>query len=274
MDPRDSTNRDLLIGLLALQNGLVDQSALVTAFHAWTRDKSRSIAEVLAGQGAIDAGERALLEGLAEKHLKRHGGDAEKSLASLNTGRSIRDSLVKLGDSDIEATLDRVSSTMKDREPATLKDGDNDATMTVAVGSATSDGQRYRVVRPHARGGLGAVFVALDGELNREVALKRILDHHADDPVSRTRFMLEAEITGGLEHPGIVPVYGLGKYGDGRPYYAMRFISGDSLKDAIEAFHVDEGSQRDPGRRRSSSGNCCTGFTTSATRLSMPTAEA
>ena len=77
--------------------------------------------------------------------------------------------------------------------------------------------------------------MALDAELNREVALKQILDRHADDPTSRARFLLEAEITGGLEHPGIVPVYGLGSYGDGRPYYAMRFIRGDSLKEAIAA---------------------------------------
>ena len=111
------------------------------------------------------------------------------------------------------------------------------------------DGQRFRILRPHARGGLGAVFVALDEELHREVALKQILDHHADDPTSRTRFVLEAEITGGLEHPGIVPVYGLGSYGDGRPYYAMRFVRGDSLKDAIASFHADESTKADPGKR-------------------------
>ena len=83
MDPRDAANRDLLFGLLALQNGLVDQDALVAAFRAWTRDKARPIAEILAAQGAIDADDRALLEGLAAKHLKRHGGDAEQSLAAL-----------------------------------------------------------------------------------------------------------------------------------------------------------------------------------------------
>jgi serine/threonine protein kinase len=116
-------------------------------------------------------------------------------------------------------------------------------------GAAPQGAQRFRVLRPHARGGLGAVFVALDGELNREVALKRILDHHADDPSSRRRFVLEAEITGGLEHPGIVPVYGLGAQGDGRPYYAMRFVRGDTLTRAIDRFHADAGAPADPGRR-------------------------
>src|SRR6202008_4087732 len=91
--------------------------------------------------------------------------------------------------------------------------------------------------------------VALDAELNREVALKQILDQHADDPTSRARFLREAEITGGLEHPGIVPVYGLGTYADGRPFYAMRFIRGDSLKSAIAAFHADDSLKSDPGRR-------------------------
>src|SRR5206468_10313811 len=70
-----------------------------------------------------------------------------------------------------------------------------------------------------------------------------------DDPASRSRFVLEAEITGGLEHPGIVPVYGLGQYADGRPYYAMRFVRGDSLKQALEQFHKADVPGRDPGER-------------------------
>ncbi len=119
----------------------------------------------------------------------------------------------------------------------------------MSIGATTSEGQRFRVLRPHAQGGLGAVFVALDAELNREVALKQILDKHADDPSNRTRFVIEAEITGGLEHPGIVPVYGLGHHGDGRPYYAMRFIRGDSLKEAIASFHQDKSLKRDSGQR-------------------------
>ncbi len=58
---------------------------------------------------------------------------------------------------------------------------------------------------------------------------------------SRSRFVQEAEITGKLEHADIVPVYGLWAHdATGRPFYAMRFIQGDSLKGAIAAFHIDD----------------------------------
>jgi WD40 repeat protein/tRNA A-37 threonylcarbamoyl transferase component Bud32/regulator of sirC expression with transglutaminase-like and TPR domain len=97
---------------------------------------------------------------------------------------------------------------------------------------------RFKVIRPHAEGGLGLVSLASDEELHREVALKEIKPQYADHANCRARFLQEAEITGGLEHPGIVPVYGLGRYPDGRPYYAMRFIRGDSLKEAVETFHA------------------------------------
>ena len=238
-------DRNLLFGLVALQNGMIDQSALLAAFHAWTRDKSRSIAEILLGQRAIDADDRTLLDGLVAKHIKRHGDDLEKSLAVVTAPRSVVNGLAALADPEVNATLGHVGSTSHPTE----HDAEADSDATASYGSATSDGQRFRILRPHARGGLGAVFVALDAELNREVALKQILDRHADDPTSRMRFVLEAEITGGLEHPGIVPVYGLGNYGDGRPYYAMRFVRGDSLKETIAAFHDDEALQKAPGRR-------------------------
>ena len=81
------------------------------------------------------------------------------------------------------------------------------------------------------------MFLAKDGELNREVAIKEIQRRFADDAEGRQRFRHEAEVTGKLEHPGIVPVYGFGQYEDGRPYYAMRFIRGNSLQQAIADFH-------------------------------------
>jgi tetratricopeptide (TPR) repeat protein/tRNA A-37 threonylcarbamoyl transferase component Bud32 len=97
---------------------------------------------------------------------------------------------------------------------------------------------RYRKLRFVDAGSLGEVSLAEDTELHREVALKEIKQKHAQRPEFRGRFVLEAEVTGRLEHPGIVPVYGLGTYADGRPYYAMRFIKGDNLAKAITQFHA------------------------------------
>jgi serine/threonine protein kinase len=96
---------------------------------------------------------------------------------------------------------------------------------------------RYRILRPHAKGGQGEVFLAADEELHREIALKEIQERYADQSVSRARFVFEAEITGRLEHPGIVPVYGMGSYADGRPFYAMRFIRGNHLEESITRFY-------------------------------------
>src|SRR5262245_45869371 len=238
-----AAERQLLFGLLALQNGLIDQGQLVAAFQAWTLDKASALADHLVGRGDLEADDRSAVEALVARHLKKHGGDVERSLAAIPAGRSTRESLPGIDDPDVGGTLAHLGS-------ATTHPGEEaDRTTSYAVATATGDGQRFRILRPHARGGLGAVFVALDTELHREVALKQILDSHADDESSRHRFLVEAEITGGLEHPGIVPVYGLGAYRDGRPYYAMRFVRGDSLKAAIERFHADEGLKGDPGRR-------------------------
>jgi eukaryotic-like serine/threonine-protein kinase len=94
-------------------------------------------------------------------------------------------------------------------------------------------GSRFARIRKHAQGGLGQVFLAADHELHREVALKEIQPEFAGIFESRRRFVLEAQVTGILEHPGIVPVYSLGSYPDGRPYYAMRFIRGESFEATI-----------------------------------------
>ena len=239
-----AVDKNLLFGLLALQNGLIDQVQLVAAFQAWTLDKARALADHLISLGHLNDAERAAVEAMADLHVAKHG-DLERSLAAISAGRSTYESLARLGDPDIEATLAQIRSRTTEQDDR----ADADRTATYSVGSATSEGQRFRVLLPHARGGLGVVFVALDTELHREVALKQILDSHADDATSRHRFLLEAEITGGLEHPGIVPVYGLGAYGDGRPYYAMRFIRGHSLKEAIARFHADTGLKKDPGQR-------------------------
>jgi tRNA A-37 threonylcarbamoyl transferase component Bud32 len=121
---------------------------------------------------------------------------------------------------------------------------------------------RYKPVEFHAKGALGEVLVAQDEELNRSVALKRIQVQYADDPASRRRFLREAEVTGRLEHPGVVPVYGLGQDNEGRPCYAMRFIQGEPLSDAIARFHAADKPGRDASERRLALRQLLTSFVT------------
>ena len=93
---------------------------------------------------------------------------------------------------------------------------------------------RFVAVEYHAAGGLGWVYLGRDEELNRPVALKCMKTHTSE---GGERFLAEAELTGRLAHPGIVPVHGRGRTNDGRPFYAMRFVDGPTLKDATRRFH-------------------------------------
>ena len=91
-----AADRHLLFGLLALQNGLIDQGQLMLAFQAWTRDKSKSLADHLEARGDLTGAKKAPPYALAEVHLQTHGGDVEKSLAAIPANRSTRAGLAEL----------------------------------------------------------------------------------------------------------------------------------------------------------------------------------
>jgi len=235
--------RDLLFGLLAWQNGLIDQAVLFEALQTWPADQSKSLADLWVELGLLEERDRELLEPLVARTVERHGGDVGKSLESVRAERARREDPSTGGSTEPESTLSYFD----------IKVGSNGENTSagagaISIGNPTSGGGRFRVVRLHARGGLGEVFVAIDAELKREVALKQIQDQYAADPKSRQRFLLEAEITGRLEHPGIVPIYGLGFHDEGRPFYAMRLVRGESLKHAIVAFHGDDQGPGGTGR--------------------------
>jgi tetratricopeptide (TPR) repeat protein/serine/threonine protein kinase len=235
------TDRNLLFGLIALQTNFITREQLVAAFDAWVQDKSLTVAEILERQGALPTAEREVMEKLVGMFLEKHGGDAQKSLAALSSVPDLRPDLAHLNAPELANSLKHAGGSPPP---------DSESPSTIAQTGDSARG-RFQILRLHAKGGLGLVSVAVDQDLNREVALKEIQRHHADDRVSRERFVLEAEITGGLEHPGIVPVYALGHGPDGRPFYAMRFVKGDSLKRAIEAFHKpDNPNRNDPGARQ------------------------
>jgi WD40 repeat protein/serine/threonine protein kinase len=241
---RRAHNHDLLFGLLALQRGLIDQRQLVCAFEAWSADSARTLAEVLLEQGALDDSARCLVNAMVQSQFMDWDSQPEDPGASRRPGRA---TVVPTGEPSLPATITHLGSPRSSGDPFD-QDGPKDPVAGLTV--FRSAGDRFHVVRTFARGGLGEVFLAIDSELDRQVALKELRAYHAHDPASQTRFLREARITGRLEHPGIVPVYGLGRYTDGRPFYAMRFIEGETLEQAIERFHQPGVPQLEHGKQK------------------------
>ncbi|MBM3982111.1 MAG: hypothetical protein FJ304_17980 [Planctomycetes bacterium] len=88
----------------------------------------------------------------------------------------------------------------------------------------------YDVSEQIGSGGMGLVFAAHDPAFDREVAIK--VTRRATDAA---QFVIEAKVTAQLPHPGVPPVYALGKLADGRPFLAMKLIRGRTLSDELKA---------------------------------------
>lgn len=104
------------------------------------------------------------------------------------------------------------------------------------IGIGAELGSRLSEFKWLAKGGMGEVWIAQDQTLKRQVAIKVIQQKYERNAEALRRFVAEAEITSRLENPGIAPVYGLGEHADGRPCYAMRFVRGESMGDAVRRF--------------------------------------
>jgi serine/threonine protein kinase len=103
----------------------------------------------------------------------------------------------------------------------------------VADWPAPSD-DRYEIIAPLARGGMGTVYRAHDGRLDRTVAIK-VLSATVSDAGAGDRLRQEAHILAALEHPGIVPVYDVGILDDARVFYVMKLVQGSRLDEhAVE----------------------------------------
>ena len=101
--------------------------------------------------------------------------------------------------------------------------------------SANDSGFRYEFQEEIARGGMGVVVRAVDTELRREVAVKILQDSLHKNLGLIRRFVQEAQIGGQLQHPGIAPVYDIGRLPDGRPFIAMKLVKGETLQAHLHA---------------------------------------
>jgi serine/threonine-protein kinase len=95
--------------------------------------------------------------------------------------------------------------------------------------------QHYKIVNKIGAGGMGEVYLADDTKLNRQVALKFLPAHLADDADLRARFTREAQAAAKLDHPNIVTIHEVGEY-NGRPFFAMQYVEGKT----VQAFCHDQ----------------------------------
>jgi serine/threonine protein kinase/tetratricopeptide (TPR) repeat protein len=97
----------------------------------------------------------------------------------------------------------------------------------------------YEILEEIGRGGMGVIYRARELHCQRIVALKRVLNYHADSDHTLARFRREAETATKLDHPNIVPIYYVAEDEDGLPFFSMKFASGGSLLQAREGFRRD-----------------------------------
>jgi len=204
--------RNLIHGLLVQRLGLVTSAAALAAIEAWRGDMSRPLLEVFVERGLVSPASRAVVETVTDQLVKTHGGEAAALTALVGVGVLPEDERTK------------------------------------SLPGSGPRGTRYEILDELAHGGMGQVLRASDAVLGREVLVKQMLGEIAHDPPAQASFARERQTAAALEHPNIGPVYDAGVHGDGRLYYVMRYIRGDTLKQAIQRYH-DAASDRSPAEK-------------------------
>lgn len=212
--------QDIAIAALILRMGVISERQLSQALSTWTLHGDLPLHEHLVTLGQIDVDTCNQL--------------IEKSPALLKEVTPGSDTGFTSAETVVARTLDSVDPSGAIARLMGIRSvsgsGANDAT------GVRSSVARYRLIRKLGQGGLGRVWLAYDEHLKRPVAVKEVTA--PDQSSAQERFRREAEITGRLEHPGIVPIYHLGEdIETGQAFYAMRFLGKQTLHDTIGEYH-------------------------------------
>ncbi len=223
----DKQQQDIALAAVVLQSGLVSERDLSSALSTWTIHGTVPLAEHLIDKKLLDQETVHHYVKLAAERL----AECRRPPAGQSPSRSILlDTLESVDPSGSVARLMGIRAVAG-------------AGATDSTGFRQTKG-RYRLVRKLGQGGLGRVWLAFDEHLKRHVAVKELTSR--GNAMALYRFRREAEITGRLEHPGIVPVYQLGEDSEtGEAFYAMRFLGKTTMHDAILEYHERRGEGED-----------------------------
>ncbi|MCK4665828.1 protein kinase [Candidatus Dependentiae bacterium] len=232
--------KNLLFGVLAVQMGFVTKEHMMAAAVIWATNQNRVLSDILVENGWLKEKNKLGIENIVELQLEDNENDLNKALDSIGglevVHKSFAGSIVVTESGEV---LPSIGGTQEPTDTVSAQDDlTNDEKLTIEQPG------RYTIKGEQGRGGIGKVLVAFDSHLGREIAVKELiafdegLNKDQPTPISKTaamvaRFLTEARITGQLEHPSIVPVYEIGKKSDGKIYYTMKLVKGETLADKL-----------------------------------------
>ncbi len=214
------TDRNLRFAVLAHRQGLINRDQFVRACTQWAERRHLSLAELLVEEGWLTPTDRTDLE----RQLIAQAAVTPAGPATV-AGQEVQRVLAVLHESTID-------------NPSTESPGGAYPETAVAptghpVAPPIAIAGRNQLVGEIGRGGMGAVHKGRDPDLDRDVAVKVLLEEHRGELELVRRFLDEARINGQLQHPGVVPVYELGQISDGRPFFTMKLVKGRTLADFL-----------------------------------------
>ncbi len=221
---RSMSSNELLFALVAFHNCFIERKPLVQALRDWVENPALPFSELLVKRQLLRIEDCKVIDQIVASF---QSAEPEKqSIALFSSTSSLHDELSKTlsGNNQFHFFTPEVGFVKSKSAPNRYE-------------RETSDSDRFRNLVKHAVGGLGVVYFAEDIQLNRHVAVKKIKEELVGQEPIRQRFNREAELTGQLEHPCIVPIYALGTDSWGEPFYAMKFIRGEDLETNIRHFH-------------------------------------
>lgn len=216
-------DRDLAAAVAMLRGGYLSERQLSQLTKNWTAFGNVSLVDQAISSGLIAAGDSDAIVRDADNLLLNAARQSAPSGVFLSPAKRDRARLASLDPSGRIGQLLGVSD-------VSMLSGDEIEDRCV--------GARYTLLRKLGQGGLGIVWLARDENLQRYVALKEISRDIAPNDAALEHFRREAEITGRLEHPSIVPIYQFGRdEKTGKSFYVMRFLGRRTLQDAIAEYH-------------------------------------
>ncbi len=207
--PERVEDANLLFGVLAMQDDLISAQQFADACAVLLKHPGGDLSDVLMRDKVIDATTRDRIQVQLDQHVRDHHFSATTQ-----------------------------NETQDELEQTILSEGPPATTDVQDLGNQLKS-SRLSLRFIHGSGGIGRVWMARDRAIGRDIALKELKPERLSSEVQRARFLREVQITAQLQHPGTVPVYDFNAGDeDGRVYYTMKFLRGETLSEVAHTYHV------------------------------------